>query len=414
MATSIELRQQRATAWARAQEINDAAEARGEDLTAEERASWDAAMADIDGLNARIERQERLERQPAAGTEPGLPVGARPESGEQRGSAEERQQQLEAAFRVWLRSPRRLTDEQRTLMESHYQELGPEQRALSVASDTAGGFLVPDGFRAQIESAEKAFGGMLEVASTLETETGANLAIPTDNDTESVGERIGENAEVSESDPTVGQRVFGAHLYSSKMVRVPITLLQDAAFDLESWLAEKLGTRVARKLNQDFTVGVGPDGPKGIVQDAVSGVTAAATGAVTADELMDLVYSVDRAYRSRGRWMMHDQTVRDIRKLKDGDGRYIWVPGLTSSTPDTILSYGFTTNNDMGTMATGVKSVLFGDLRKYLIRNVRGFQLLVLRERFATQGQVAFLGFSRHDGALLDAGTNPVKCITQA
>jgi HK97 family phage major capsid protein len=123
---------------------------------------------------------------------------------------------------------------------------------------------------------------------------------------------------------------------------------------------------------------------------------------------------VDRSYRSSGRFMMHDQTLRDIRKLKDGDGRYIWVPGLTAGQSDTLLSYSVVTNNDLATMATGVKSVLFGDLKKYMIRNVRGFQLLTLRERYAEFLQVAFIGFSRHDGMLIDPGTNPVKAITQA
>jgi HK97 family phage major capsid protein len=414
MAKSVELKAQRATLWERAKELNDAAEAESRALSAEEQTNWDKAMDDIAALDARIQRAEALEKAPADERQAGpleRPTGADPET---RGGPTD-EQRLNATFEKWLRHGQSTLDvDERAIMQARYQTLTPEQRALSAAVDTAGGYFVPEGFMNRIASGMKAYGGMLEVAESFSTDTGNDLPMPTDNDTGNVGERIGENQQVSEQDVTIGQRVFKAHAYSSKMVKVSLVLLQDSAFGIEDWLAGKLSERIARKLNADFTTGQGADGPKGIVVDAVSGVTAAATGAVTSDELIDLVYSVDRSYRSSGRFMMHDQTLRDIRKLKDGDGRYIWVPGLTAGQSDTLLSYSVVTNNDLATMATGVKSVLFGDLKKYMIRNVRGFQLLTLRERYAEFLQVAFIGFSRHDGMLIDPGTNPVKAITQA
>jgi HK97 family phage major capsid protein len=135
---------------------------------------------------------------------------------------------------------------------------------------------------------------------------------------------------------------------------------------------------------------------------------------------VDLVHSVDPAYRVNARFMMNDATLKTIKKIKvlqysgDTTGVPLWSPSLVAGQPDTILGYPFVINQSMASPGSSAKKVIFGDLSKYIIRDVRDFTLLRLDERFAELGQVAFLAFSRHDGDLLDAGTDPVKYMQQA
>ena len=106
---------------------------------------------------------------------------------------------------------------------------------------------------------------------------------------------------------------------------------------------------------------------------------------------------------------MHDQTLRDIRRLKDGDGQYLFQPGLTAGAPSTVNGYPYVVNNDMATMAASARAVLFGKLSKYRIRRVRGIQFVRLSERYADALQVGFFAFARADGGLIDAGGNPIQ-----
>lgn len=415
MATSVELRHQRATVRERQKELVDRAEAENRDLTAEELNSFNAADADITALDARIERSERMERTPADNGEgrsrdiqnaerrgiPASPI-------ELRSTPE-----YKAAGMRWMREGMAaLTPEEREMLTK-----GVDMRALSTVSMTAGGYTVaPNDFAAAVESAMQFYGGMREAATVITTDNGADLPFPTTNDTSNTGEIIGENGQVSQQDVTFGAVTMKAFMYSSKLVLVPFQLLQDSAIDLGSFLADKFGERIGRIQNTHFTTGAGASQPTGIVNMAAAGVSGASQTAVSADELINLQHSVDIAYRSRPgvRFMFHDQTLRDIRKLKDGNGQYLWQPGLGQGIPNTLLNTPYTVNNDMATMATGAKSILFGDLSKYIIRQVSGFTMLRLTERYADYMQVGFFGYSRADGMLIDAGGSPVKYFANA
>lgn len=411
MATSLELRERRARLANEMRSLVERAEAEDRDLSAEEQEQFARIDTEQEALRSRIERQERLESTPAEDTQGRIEQPETEQRTEQDTSALEQR-----AFAGWLRNGMAgLDQESRDYMARRQAEMTTEMRAQSVGSDTAGGFFVPDTFRQSVESAMKFYGGMRNSGAFIfSTDTGADLAIPTDDDTGNTGAILGENSQVGQQDVAIGQRVLRAYMYSSKLVLVSFQLLQDSAFPIDSWLSDKLGERIGRITNTHFTTGDGASRPNGIVTDAVSGVTAAAQAAVTFDELIDLEHSVDRAYRQRGRWMMHDLTLRELKQMKDGEGRYLWLPGATTNSPDSILGYPFTVNNDMPQMATGNKSILFGDFSKFYIRDVRGLTLLRLTERYADSLQVGFLAFSRHDAKLIDAGQNPVKCITQA
>lgn len=424
MPTVLELQEQRAQTWSRLQEIVDGAEAENRDLSAEEQTGWDAGNAAIAALDKRIERQRVLEATPAR--EPDARNGARQIeraiAGPERTVRATATPEYRSAFLSFMRGGRtELSPEERAILREGYATLdASELRALGVNVATAGGYLVPEdsSMMGAIEQAKSFFGGMREVAQIVRTDSGAELPIPTGNDTTNTGRILNENTSVTETDATVGARVLKAYMYSSDLVRVSFQLLQDAAFDIETWLGGLLGERIGRITNTHFTTGVGVDEPRGITLDSVQGRQGATgqTTTVTFDDLIILEHAVNIAYRRRPgvRWMMHDQTLREIRRLKDGEGRFLWQPGVGTGAPDTILGYRYVINNDVATMAASAIAVVFGALDKYMIRDVSGIRLLRLEERYADVGQVAFVAFSRHDGALIDAGTNPVQHYANA
>lgn len=416
MPTELELREGRAQVWGEMKALNDQAEQGNRDLDAGETEQWQRLEATLGSFDERIKRQAKLERTPADDREGRK--GPIIEAAVWKGLAPtdiRATEEYARAYRKWMALGRiELDVEERQLLGSGQVSLSPgQQRALGVSTSAAGGYLVPDSFRAQLEKAEAFFGGMREVATVIQTDGGEDLAIPVSNDTTNTGRIINENTAATETDPTVGQRIYKAFMYSSDLVRVSLQFLQDSAIDAEGWLADILGERIGRITNTHFTTGVAPNEPSGLAPDSVEGRAGAAgqTTTVIWDDLIFLEHAVNIAYR-RGPgvgFMMHDQTLRDIRRLKDGDGRYLWQPGITSGAPNTIDGYPYTVNNDVATMAASARSIFFGKLSKYLIRDVRGITLLRLEERYAESLQVAFLAFSRHDGGLLDAGGNPVQ-----
>jgi HK97 family phage major capsid protein len=327
-----------------------------------------------------------------------------------------RNPKLHSAFDSYLRRGMgRITDEQRNLLESRMQPL--DQRAQSAAIDTAGGYLVPEGFFNSLIEARLFFGGMRQSRATiLPTSQGNDIPVPTDNDTSNTGERIGENVTVSNQDVSIGQVMLNAYTYSSKMIKVSRVLLQDSAFPLQPYLSRKMAQRIGRKQNTDFTVGTGAAQPQGVVAGATSGVSGASgqTTSFIYNDFVDLEHSVDRDYRENAEWMLSDTALKVVKKMKDGQGRPMWVPGLALREPDSILGYNYIVNNDVAVPAASAKSLLFGDFSQYFIRDVQEVLVLRLDERFADSLQVAFLAFARGDGKLVDAGTHPIKYFQHA
>jgi len=288
-------------------------------------------------------------------------------------------------------------------------------RAQSVGTDSEGGFTIPEGFVNALERALLAFGGMMQVSDVIRTATGNDLPWPESDDTGNTGELIAENTAQNEQDVVFAETVLQAFKYSSKLVKVSVELIQDSAFDIAAVLGSMLGERIARILNTHFTTGDGTAKPNGIVTASTLGVTAAATTAVTGDELIDLIHTVDPAYRTPGAgFMMNDTVVSAIRKLKDGNSAYLWQPSIQLGTPDRLLGWPISINQDMPAMTAALKPILFGQFRKYKIRMVAGLRVRRLVERFADADQEGFVSFQRADGDLLDAGTNPVKHLITA
>lgn len=291
----------------------------------------------------------------------------------------------------------------------------------TVSPDHGGHYTVPDEMMRPLEVAMLQFGGMRQVATILRTNTGAAMPIPTLNDTSNSGALLGEGLEHTELDIDFDQLVLDAFKYTSRRVGMSVEYLQDNAIAAAQRIGAILGERIGRITNSHFTTGDGNSKPKGIVTAATaSGITTASTTAITYDEIIDLKHSVDPAYRSQGaQFMFNDTTLKLLKKLKipqysgDTTGQPLWRAGLAAGVPDTIDGDPYVINQQMANPTATQKAMLYGLLSKYIIRDVRDITLVRLDERYAELGVVAFLAFSRHDGDLLDAGTHPVKYLTQ-
>ncbi len=354
----------------------------------------------------------------------------------------------------------RCRPEARSIVMGHDEEFrgfllgGPEfndreKRDMGIGTLSLGGYFVPKGFVYDVEEALKYYGPMLLTSEIMDTATGQPLPYPTDNDTTVMGELVGEGQQVSEKDVTIGQVLFGAWKFSSKMVKLSLELMQDSAFDMESYLKKKLAIRIGRIYNNQFTLGTGTNAPNGIVPATVAacgtpsttpwtganngyGIPLIASGSAANDggtetggtsigsqDLDNLEHTVDPLYRRGAGYMWHDQTLRRVKVLLDKYGRPLWKPSVASGEPDRVNDYPYYINNDMAICPAiaanpAAVTVLFGALDKYVIRRVKELGIITLRERFADYGQIGLIGFSRADGQLLDAGTHPICYLIQA
>ncbi len=412
MSKIVELLQKRANLWEQAKEIHERSVTEQRSLLGDEQTQYDKITADIDGLTATIDREKRMEEQRAE-----MEKAAFGKKEEEKKDPEKRQSPLETeeyreAYNSWLKDGLTgMEGEQRSILEKGRQQL--ETRALSAVTGAAGGFTVPQGFYNQLIQAMKPFGGIRQTRATvLRTASGNDLPIPTNDDSANVGIIVGENAAVgSATDPTFAQKILKAYKYTSRTFLVPIELLQDSAFDVEAYIRQTIVERIGRITSQHFTTGTGTSQPQGIVTGSTLGKTGVVgqTTSVTYDDLVDLIHSVNPLYRANGELMFNDNSLKVIRKLKDGNGLPLWQPSLTAAEPDKILGKGYIINTDMADMAANAKSILFGDMSNYFIRDVMDLLIVRISEKYIENGQIGFVAFSRHDGLMVDAGQGPIR-----
>lgn len=391
-----------------------AASDEGRELNAQEQERFDSMESEYAKLTKQIDNTRKLENKKIEAEQK---LGEKAErlthqSGEKKtvDEVKEMEKQKANALRKYIA----FGPEQ---MNSEEKELLGRMRAAQSTTDTAGGFTIPEGFSDELESGLLAFGGMFEAARIFETESGNKLPWPTENNTTQKGAIIAENAQVSEDDLVFAQADLEAYMYSSNLVRLSLQILQDSAFNMESFVGGKLAERIGRITNEHFTTGTGTGQPNGVVTASSEGKETASTTAFTFAEVLDLKHSVDPAYRNNARFMMSDSTLAAIKKLSIGssDARPLWQPSFIVGEPDRIDGDLYSINQDMddsGTLSN--KFLLYGDFSKYIIRRVLGFQLTVLRERYADYHQVGILGFARFDGDLIDAGAGSVKHMIHA
>ncbi|XNY07062.1 phage major capsid protein [Sinorhizobium meliloti] len=385
---------------------DDTAEAR----VAELESQHDTAMAEYDRLEARIKREEALE---ARERDLNAADDRRP-NGEDRSVQGGRQENADearaAAFRSYLRHG--LED-----MPAEERKIVREMRAQAVGTDSKGGYLVPEGFMAELVKSLKAWGPMLDpgVTRVLTTTAGNSIPWPTMDDTSNEGSLIGENTQVTETEVAFGTKTLEAYKYTSGVVLVSAELLQDSAIDVEGTVRSAMAERIGRIGNRHLTVGTGSSQPNGIVTAATAVTGVAAAAAITFDNLIDLFHAVDPAYRDdpSARWMFNDGTLKALRKIKDAEDRYVWQPAdVRTGAPATILEKPYSINQAVAAIGASNKSVVFGAFNRYVVRMVREFAIRRLVERYADYDQTGFIGFTRLDGELLDAAA--VKSLQHA
>lgn len=394
------------------------AEKENRSLSAEEQLSFDRMHAEITELKGTIDRHaiqdaeakslgERRGRQ----TELAVAVQDQPT----------REQDAQLAFRAWAlggRGRRHISKEmyeasERMSFDPHSPEV--EVRALSVGTTTAGGNAVVNEMYRAFWEAEKWYGPMRQVATVWQTSTGAPLPVPSADDTANVGEIISEGSAVTTTaDPTFNTLTLGAFKYSSKAVIVSVELLQDSLIPLPEYLGRRLGERIGRIQNTHFTTGAGTTLPFGVATRSAHGKTAAATNAITFDEIIDLYHSVDIAYRNApgAGFMMNDSTAASLRKIKDSNNQYLWQMAVQAGEPDQVFGKPVYINNDIDALAATKRVVLYGDYKNYVIRDSTDVIFIRADELRVLNHQVVFLAFQRSDGTLLN--TAAVKHLLTA
>ena len=390
MSKILELREKRAKAWDAAKQFLDAKRGADGMLSEEDTATYDKMEQDVMNLGKEI---ERLERQAAIDAElskatstpltgkPGAKMG-KDETEKTGRASDEYKGSFWNAMRVKAPMPSVLN-------------------ALQEGTDSEGGYLVPDEFERTLVEALEEENVFRTLAHVIKTSSGdRKIPVVASKGTASW---VDEEGAYTESDDAFSQVSIGAYKLGT-MIKVSEELLADSVFDLEAYISREFARRIGAREEESFFNGDGKGKPLGILaakDGAEVGVTAASATAITADEVIDLFYSLKAPYRKNAVWVLNDATVKQIRKLKDSTGQYLWQPSLVAGTPDTILGRPVKTSAFMPTAAAGAKTIAFGDFKYYWIADRQGRTFKKLSELYAANGQVGFMGTQRVDGKLI-------------
>ena len=381
----LEMRDKRAQLWDAAKKFLDEHQDTNNSLSAEDAATYDRMEADVVSMGQNIERLERqaaIDREMNSATSTVLASRpGKPEGGKTGRASDEYKQAFWAAIRG-------------------HGSRAALRNALQVDTDSEGGFLVPDEYeRTLVKSLEDA-NIMRTLCTIIRTDSGERK-IPVVAST-GTGSWVEEEGDIPESDDTFGQITLSAHKVAT-MIKVSDELLRDSVFDIQSYIAGEFARRIGACEEGAFITGDGTHKPTGLLHATNSaGVGVTTAGATfTADEVIDLVYSVRSVYRPNAVFLMNDSAIRALRKLKDGSGQYLWQPGLREGEPDRLLNHRVYTSAYMPEIAAGNKPILFGDFKSYWIADRDGRSFQRLNELYAKTGQVGFLATERVDGRLV-------------
>ena len=382
--------------------LDDVTDDTPEDRASEIEREFDAMMVDHDKLQAKAERLAKVEAALRAGD--AVDLDRRPTFENRSAPAVDEGSQMDyrAAFAEMIAEggDAYVSAEVRNVLKEHRVQTG--------GTSAAGGYTVPTELATFIEKSMIATGPMYgnELFTVINSANGSTFNIPTIDDTAKTAEAHTEGTQPTDDggkDAVFGQKTLGAFAFDSEWIRWSAELNADSILNMESLLGELIGERLGRIANSKLTTGSGSSDVEGIVTNSTLGVTAAATAAVTSDEIIDLVHSVDPAYRASAATaiMMNDSTLKAVRKLKDGDGNYLWQMGnIQAGIPQSLLGYNVVINQAMDSLATGKKVMLFGDMSKFYVRKVNMPSLFIARERYAPD--FAILGYLRFDGCLVN------------
>lgn len=430
------------------------------DKREELKSEFDAYENEFEQMGDEISRAERMAERRAKFSEPSDDLGERstPSSADE-GEITDEDRAL--AFQGWTRRKvgEDVTGRQREAAEKIGQRLDAPMYDLRLISDydrierahrkarsegkpfecrvmgvnesetpAEGKELVPEGFSNRLEDALLSYGNFRQAASVMRTDTGNDIPYPTSNDTGNQGEYVAEASDVSgtATDVPISSITLEAHKVSSKMVKLSSELLTDSAFNMAQFVGGKIGERIGRISNAKFTTGSGTNVPYGIVTELAAGssgseyITSDSSTSITPGDIDDLVHSVDPAYRNMGcSFMMNDAVYKTLKsEQEDSKTIKLWAGNQWTHTENGVPylgPYPVIINQDMSSSVTsGDNTILFGQLSKYMIREVNTMRIRVLEERYAENDEVAYIAFMRNDGHLLDAGTHPVVLLQQS
>ncbi len=383
--TILELREKRAKAWEAAKAFLDSRRNEKGVLSAEDDATYTKMEQEITDLGKEIARQERQEALDAELSKPtASPLTGKPLDGA--GADEPKTGRASKAYKEAML----------TALRTNFRQVS---NVLQEGIDANGGYLVPEEYDSRLIDGLTEENIMRRLGHRITTSGEHKINIAA---TKPAAAWIDEGGALTFGDATFAQISLDAHKLHVA-VKVTEELLYDNAFGLESYIIAQFAKALGNAEEDAFLNGDGSGKPLGLLADkggAEVGVTAAAT-AITADELLDLYFSLLSPYRKKATWVVNDSTIKAIRKLKDNNGQYLWQPGLIANAPDTILGRPVKTSAFMPSIAAGAKSIIFGDFNYYWIADRQGRTFKRLNELFATTGQVGFLASQRVDGRLI-------------
>lgn len=389
--TILELREKRAKAWEAAKAFLDSRRNDKGILSAEDDAAYTKMEQEITDLGKEIARLERQEALDAELSRPvNKPLTGRPDHNRMDGDGGDKTGRASDDYR------KNFWNAMRSKMP-----MPAVTNALQIGTDSEGGYLVPDEYERTLVEALEEENIFRQMAKVIQTSSGdRKIPVVASKGTASW---IDEEGAFTESDDSFGQVSIGAYKLGT-MIKVSEELLNDSVFDLPSYISREFARRIGAKEEEAFFTGDGTGKPLGVLAasgGAEMGVTAASATAITADELIDLFYSLKSPYRKKSVWVLNDSTIKAIRKLKDSNGQYLWQPSLVAGTPDTILGRPVKTSAYMPAIAAGAKTIAFGDFSYYWIADRQGRSFKRLNELYAATGQVGFLASQRVDGKLI-------------
>ena len=379
MANVMELRTKRAQLWEGAKAFLDSHTDKDGKLSAEDAAAYDKMEADVVALGKDIERMERQAVIDAELAKPtSEPIVNKPAANvpEKTGrAADEYRQAMIAAIR------------------SNFRNVS---NVLQEGVDSDGGYLVPEEMDSRLLDVLTEENIMRNLGTKITTSGERKINIAA---TKPAASWIEEGGALSFGDATFDQIIMDAYKLHVA-IKVTEELLYDNAFNLESYIIQQFGKAISNAEEDAFLNGDGNHKPTGLLTSATTGVTTAGA-TITADELISLVYSLKRPYRKNAAFIINDQTLSVIRKLKDANQAYIWQPSYQAGEPDRLLGYALHTSPYMPTIAAGKAVIAFGDYSYYNIGDRGTRSLQELKELFAGNGMVGFVMKERVDGKLV-------------
>lgn len=378
----VEMRDKRAKLWTTMEGFLDTHRSEKGVLSVDDDTTYNNMEKELNDLTNEIKRMERRDTIEAELKKPiGIPLTEKP----MKPGVDEKQGRASNAYKedfgLHLRGKKML------------------HNVLSEGVDANGGYLVPEEFERQIVEALKEENVMRKLCKVITTANERKIPVA---GTHSVAAWTAENAPYTESNPTFDQKTIDAYKLTD-LIKVSVELLDDSAFPLEPYIAKEFASAFGVAEETAFCVGTGSGQPTGLftANGGAVGITAAGATAVTADEVISLIYALKAPYRKNAKFLMNDSTVAALRKLKDGNGQYLWQPSIMAGQPDKLLGYDIYTSPYVPVMAAGAYAIAYGDFMNYWIADRTGRTVQRLNELYSTNGQVGFVATERVDGKII-------------